>query len=105
MRRAAGLSFVLVLTACATGGRTQFSGAGLGPIPPVVECARNAIADEGFTVVQSDEAGILRAERGADRVEMNVRGDGAGRFVIDVTTTNSALARDAAGDIISQCAR
>lgn len=105
MQRVALFPLVLALGACASGGGTRFSGAGLGPIPPVVECAREAIADEGFTVTQSDEAGILRAQNGNDWVQMNVRGDSGQRFVIDITTSDSDLARDAAGDIITQCGR
>ncbi len=94
---------VLGLAACASGAQTHFSTAGLGPVPTAVQCAADAIEDEGFVVTQRDEAGLLTAMRGTDRVDVTVVPDGTQRYVINVETSNSDAARDAAEDITSEC--
>lgn len=104
MRFIARLVPVFFLAGCAAAAQTEFSTAGIGPIPNAVECAAEAIEDEGFTVTHRDDSGILHAERGADRLAVNVvPGDGQ-TYVIRVETSDSDVARDAAEDIVSECA-
>ena len=102
MRSIALFAPVLALAACA-GAQTEFSTAGLGPVPGAVECAADAIEDEGFVVTQRDEAGILHARRGDDWLEVNVVPDGTQRYVINVRTADTDVARDAAEDITTEC--
>lgn len=103
MRSPALIAPLFALAACASGGVTEFSTAGLGPVPPAVECAADAISDEGFVVTHRDESGILHAQRGEDWLEVNVVPDGTARHVIRVRTADTDVARDAAEDITTEC--
>lgn len=102
MRPTAFLAPLLALAGCAQ-ATTSFSAAGVGTVPNAVECAAEAIEDEGFTVTHRDDAGVLHARNGDHWLEANILADGDGRYVINVRTADTAVARDAAEDITSGC--
>lgn len=96
------LSMVL-FAGCATAAQTSFATAGTGSVSLVVECAAEEVREHGFTVTHADEAGILHAERGAERVEVRIVPGDLNRFVIEVETSDTELARAAATDVVQAC--
>lgn len=103
LRTQATTLVAVLLAACATAGQTRVTGAGIGPISNAVSCAAEQLAEEGFTVTHRDDAGIVHAEQGADRLEVRVvPGDGQ-RYVIEVSGSGSEAARDAANEVVNGC--
>jgi hypothetical protein len=93
----------ILLAACATTGQTRVTGAGIGPISNAVSCAAEQLTEEGFTVTHRDDAGMVHAEQGTDRLEVRVvPGDGQ-RYVIEVSGSGSETARDAANEVVNGC--
>lgn len=104
MVRIIPVTAVALLAGCAAAATTtEFSSAGTGPIPLAVECAAEEVREAGFTVVHADDAGILHAERGAETVEVRVVPGDLDRFVIEVNTSDTDLARATGADVVTAC--
>jgi hypothetical protein len=99
---------VAALAGCATlGTQNEFSGAGIGTVAAGMDCVADEVAEEGFTVVSRDEAGLLRAEMGTAWIEANVipadGGLSSATHQIRVVTADNPMARDAASEVLVSC--
>lgn len=102
MKTPLSLALAAALVGCA-GAQTEFSNAGIGPIDGVVDCAADAISDEGFVVSERDDAGILNAENGGDWLRVRVIPGDLDAYLVEVETNDSDRARDAAQEIVTEC--
>lgn len=103
MLRMIPMTALALLAGCAAAATSQFSTAGVGPISQVVECAAEEVREDGFTVVHADDAGILHAERGAETVEVRVIPGDLNRYVLEVNTSDTELARSTGADVVETC--
>ena len=110
MKLLARLTPILLLAACG-GAPTLYTSAGEGRISDVIACAADAIDDEGFSVTdRNNDAGLLNAEyTGQDDeadgswLEIRVLRDEALEYQIEVKTSDTDRAKDAASEVASEC--
>src|SRR5688572_10383000 len=93
----------LSLTACGTG--TIYTGVSTGPPRRAVDCAVDAVTDEGFSIrSRNDDNGTLVAVYGSDMIERRMVGGGPrNTFRLEVRSSDSDVAREAAAEIIAEC--
>jgi len=114
MKRISGLAGIALLTACA-GAPTTFERAAQGTPINMIDCAADAITDEGFVITdRNDEVGLLEAAYGtgfddADDaptwLRVRVVPDGRSNHVIKVETSDDDTARESAQEIMAECGR
>ena len=113
MGRISGLAAIALLTACG-GAPTLYETAGAQSTPVnMIDCAIDAISDEGFTVVdRNDEGGLMNAAYGTGFddaedaetwIKVNVIGADPAHYVIRVQTSDDDIARAGAEEIIEEC--
>ena len=112
MKWIARLAPIALLAACG-GAPTFYQSAAIGPAVNLIDCAADAITDEGFTITdRNDEVGLLDAAYGtgfddAEDAEtwlhVQVVQDGRGYHVIEVETSDDDIARESAMEIMTEC--
>ena len=98
------LLLVVGLTGCALRAQNEFSTAAMGPVAQGVGCVAEEVQEAGWNVVQRDNDGFVRAERGRDWLEARVvPGEQNQNHVVRVRVSNTPESRDTAEDILANC--
>jgi hypothetical protein len=94
-----------ILAGCALGRQTEFRATAVGSVTQGVNCVAQELTNAGYTVTATDAAGIVAAERGADRVDARIlpAQELSPAHVIQVTTSPSGAARDAGRQVVTVC--
>jgi hypothetical protein len=95
------------IAGCATLGvqEQQFRATAVGPVSQGVECVTREAEGGGWTVTTVIDAGLVRAERGADWIEARIFAveELSPAHIIEIETGGSPVARDLASGLVVTC--